>query len=59
MEQVKRKSLSDLEKENADKAKIISQLQTEADTANFNALTALDVSATLYEMLLAGQGGAV
>lgn len=56
MKAVKRKNLEQLEQENQAKQKIIDQLQAETETANYNALTALDVSATLYEMLV-GQGG--
>lgn len=54
MKEIKRKDLAQLEQENQAKQQIIEQLKVEAETANFNALTALDVSATLYEMLLGG-----
>lgn len=57
MKEIKRKNLAELEKENQEKQKVIDQLKAEAETANFNALTALDVSATLYEMLIEVQGG--
>lgn len=54
MKEIKRKSLIELEQENKEKDVIIEQLKTEAENANFNALTALDVAATLYEKLITG-----
>lgn len=57
MKEIKRKNLEELEKENQEKQKVIEQLKLDAEQANTNALTALDVSATLYETLLTLQGG--
>lgn len=57
MKEIKRKNLEELEKENQEKQKVIERLKLDAEQANTNALTALDVSATLYETLLTLQGG--
>ncbi|WP_206458720.1 hypothetical protein [Anaerovorax sp. IOR16] len=51
-----KKTRTQLEAEIAEKDKKIAELKEKAETAEFNAITALDVSASLYEMLLSGGG---
>lgn len=52
-----KKTRSQLEFEIAQKDKIIEELKVEAEIAKHNSITALDVSASLYEMIILGSGG--